>query len=93
MPSLAKFEIVSTEAPMSDSGEEPAARAEELRLLEALLFAAAEPLDETTLAKQVPEGVNVKEALAALQAEYAPRGVNLVRIGRKWMFRTAADLS
>jgi segregation and condensation protein B len=93
MPSLAQLEIVSNEAPMSESGGEPAARPEELRLLEALLFAAAEPLDEATLAKQLPDGANVKEALAALQAEYAPRGVNLVRIGRKWMFRTAADLS
>jgi segregation and condensation protein B len=93
MPSLAQLEIVSNEAPMSESGGEPAARPEELRLLEALLFAAAEPLDEATLAKQLPNGANVKEALAALQAEYAPRGVNLVRIGRKWMFRTAADLS
>ena len=93
MPSLAQLEIVSNEAPMSESGGEPAARPEELRLLEALLFAAAEPLDEATLAKQLADGANVKEALAALQAEYAPRGVNLVRIGRKWMFRTAADLS
>ena len=93
MPSLAQLEIVSNEAPVSESDGEPAARPEELRLLEALLFAAAEPLDEATLAKQLPDGANVKEALAALQAEYAPRGVNLVRIGRKWMFRTAADLS
>jgi segregation and condensation protein B len=93
MPSLAQLEIVSNEAPMSESGGDPAARPEELRLLEALLFAAAEPLDEATLAKQLPNGANVKEALAVLQAEYAPRGVNLVRIGRKWMFRTAADLS
>jgi segregation and condensation protein B len=73
--------------------EQPAARAEELRLLEALLFAAAEPLDEATLAKQLPDGVNVREALAQLKAEYASRGVNLVRIGKKWTFRTADDLS
>ncbi|HVZ54634.1 MAG TPA: SMC-Scp complex subunit ScpB [Pseudolabrys sp.] len=79
--------------PVSDAAAGPVARPEELRLIEALLFAAAEPLDEATLAKQLPEGVNVKEALAALQAEYAPRGVNLARIGRKWMFRTASDLS
>jgi segregation and condensation protein B len=93
MPSLAKLEIVSNETSMSDSGGEPVARPEALRLLEALLFASAEPLDESTLAKQLPDGVDVKEALRLLQAEYAPRGVNLVRIGRKWTFRTAADLS
>jgi segregation and condensation protein B len=41
----------------------------------------------------LPEGVNVKESLEQLQAEYATRGVNLVRIGKKWTFRTAGDLS
>jgi segregation and condensation protein B len=72
---------------------EPATRPEELRLLEALLFAAAEPLDEATLSRSLPDGVDVKSALAQLKAEYAPRGVNLVKIGRKWTFRTADDLS
>ena len=69
------------------------ARPEHLRLLEALLFAAAVPLDEKTLAARLPEDVDLKASLRALQAEYAPRGVNLVRIGNKWTFRTAADLS
>jgi segregation and condensation protein B len=72
---------------------EAAARPEELRLLEALLFASAQPLDEATLARQLPDGVDVKDALARLKAEYATRGVNLVRIGKKWTFRTADDLS
>jgi segregation and condensation protein B len=72
---------------------EPAQRPEEYRLLEALLFASKEPLDEATLAKRVPQGVNVREALKGLQSEYASRGVNLVRIGKKWSFRTAGDLS
>jgi segregation and condensation protein B len=45
------------------------------------------------LANKLPDGVNVKEALAQLQAEYATRGVNLVRISKKWTFRTAGDLS
>lgn len=73
--------------------EETGARPEELRLLEALLFAAAEPLDQTALAKRMPDGVDVKDALAQLQADYALRGVNLVRVGSKWAFRTATDLS
>jgi len=69
------------------------ARAEELRLLEAMLFASAEPLDEKSLAVRLPQGIDVHEALVRLQEEYATRGVNLVRIGGKWTFRTANDLS
>ena len=69
------------------------ARPEHLRLLEALLFAAAVPLDEKMLAARLPEDVDLKASLRALQAEYAPRGVNLVRIANKWTFRTATDLS
>jgi segregation and condensation protein B len=80
-----------------DGGEEfaPATeqRPEELRLLEALLFAASEPVDEKALAERMPEGVDVKAALRQLQAEYAPRGVNLMHIGKKWTFRTANDLA
>ena len=64
------------------------ARPEELRLLEALLFASAEPLDQASLAKRMPDGVDIKIALAQLQADYASRGVNLVRIANKWTFRT-----
>jgi segregation and condensation protein B len=75
------------------AGAEAAARPEHLRLLEALLFAASAPLDEKTLAARLPEDVDVKQALRMLQLEYAPRGVNLVRINNKWTFRTAADLS
>ena len=92
MPSAAKkLVVVSNEEPAPSPAPEP--RAEELRLLEALLFAAGQPLDEATLARRLPDGVNVKDALARLKAEYATRGVNLVRIGRKWTFRTADDLS
>src|SRR5690349_20957763 len=76
-----------------DTPAAPESRPEELRLLEALLFASAEPLDTATLAKRMPEGVDVKAALAQLQAEYATRGVNLVRIANKWTFRTAGDLA
>jgi segregation and condensation protein B len=68
-------------------------RPEELRLVEALLFAASEPLDEKTLARHLPEGVDVRAALKRLQVEYAPRGVNLVHVGNRWTFRTANDLA
>jgi len=68
-------------------------RAEELRILEALLFAAGEPLDEKILAKRLPAGVDVRALLAQLQKEYEPRGVNLVRVAGKWSLRTASDLA
>ena len=89
MASLAEKRVADDEA----TPAEPQARPEELRLLEALLFASAEPIDQATLAKRMPDGVDVKAALEQLQAEYAPRGVNLVRVANKWTFRTAADLS
>ena len=57
------------------------ARAEELRLLEAMLFASTEPLDEKDLAARLPAGIDVGAALVRLQADYAARGVNLVRVG------------
>ena len=103
MPSAAqKLAIVKNDEPLPAPVEEQATelqqveaamRPEELRLLEALLFAAGEPLDEATLGRQLPNGVEVKDALKRLQAEYATRGVNLVKIGKKWTFRTATDLS
>jgi segregation and condensation protein B len=84
--------IVPDEEP---ADEEPAgeARAEELRLLEAMLFASAEPLDEKSLAERLPQDIDVHAALLRLQEDYATRGVNLVRIGGRWTFRTASDLS
>ena len=68
-------------------------RAEELRILEALLFAAEEPLDEKALAGRLPAGVDVHALLLQLQNEYATRGVNLVRVGGKWSLRTASALA
>ena len=69
------------------------ARPENVRILEALLFASKEPLDEKTLAARLPEGFELRATLQQLQNEYAARGVNLLRIGGKWTFRTATDLS
>jgi segregation and condensation protein B len=76
-----------------ESDERAEQRPEELRLLEAMLFAAAAPLDEKELAAKLPQGVDVRPALARLQEDYAARGVNLVRIAGKWTFRTAGDLA
>ncbi len=92
MPSAAKkLRVIQNNE--RESPPDLAARAEELRLLEALLFASREPIDETTLGRHLPNGVNLKDALARLKAEYATRGVTLVKIGKKWTFRTADDLS
>ena len=77
----------------SERKAEVEARPEHLRVLEALLFAAPAPLDEKTLAARLPSDVDLRQTLSALAAEYAPRGVNLVRVGNKWTFRTANDLS
>ena len=63
-----------------------------LRILEAILFASSEPLDANTLLAYLGEGVRVVECLELLQQRYAGRGVNLVRRGDKWAFRTAEDL-
>jgi len=68
-------------------------RREKLRIVEALLFAASEPLKETELAQHFAEGEDVHALLEELQGLYAGRGVNLVRIAGKWAFRTADDLS
>ena len=65
----------------------------DLRLLEALLFAAAEPVDEGAMAARLPEATDLAPLLAALEARYADRGVNLVRLGSRWAFRTAPDLA
>lgn len=67
-------------------------RAPDLRLLEAMLFAAGEALDEATMAARLPEGADVRALLVTLSADYADRGFNLVRVAGKWMLRTAPDL-
>jgi len=95
MAALAERRIIPHEELKARAEEksEAEARPEHMRLLEALLFAAAVPLDEKTLGSRLPEDVDLKASLRALQAEYSTRGVNLVRIAGKWTFRTASDLS
>lgn len=66
---------------------------EHVRMAEALLFAASEPLDETVLRERLPEDADLGSVLAALSAHYAPRGINLVSTGGRWSFRTAPDLA
>jgi segregation and condensation protein B len=65
----------------------------ELRLLEALIFASAEPLDERTLADRLGGGVDLKRLLAELKQDYAGRGIDLICTAGRWSFRTAPDLA
>jgi segregation and condensation protein B len=71
---------------------DPAVLGEAMRIAEAMLFAAPEPLEEAEIARRMPDGLAVADVLARLKQDYAARGVNLVRVGKKWLFRTAADL-
>jgi segregation and condensation protein B len=66
---------------------------EHLRMAEALLYAAEEPLEAKALATLLPEGADVPALLRELQAQYEKRGVNLFCVAEKWQFRTAPDLA
>jgi segregation and condensation protein B len=68
-------------------------RAQQLRLIEALLFAAAEPLGEEALSRYFEEEADISGLLRELAEGYAGRGVNLVRLAGGWAFRTAPDLA
>ena len=83
---------------MSDPAAEPAIAspvdaAETERRVEALLFAAAEPLSVRDLSRRLPLGADVDAAIDSLQDRYAGRGVELVCVAERWRFSTAADLS
>ena len=67
--------------------------ADRQRLLEALLFAAPAPLAEEELAQRLGEDADIPRLLREIAAQYAERGVNLVRLAGGWTFRTAPDLA
>ncbi len=64
-----------------------------LRLVEAMLFASAEPVSERSLAARLPEGADIKGLLQEVAGLYANRGVHLVPLEDRWAFRTAPDLA
>ncbi|MCO5073711.1 MAG: SMC-Scp complex subunit ScpB [Rhizobiaceae bacterium] len=66
---------------------------EAVRMAEALIFASAEPVSEKALAERLPANIDLRAVLSDLQSGYAKRGVNLVRVGDAWAFRTAGDLA
>tara|TARA_Y100000389_G_scaffold82043_1_gene78650 strand:- start:280 stop:981 length:702 start_codon:yes stop_codon:yes gene_type:complete len=71
----------------------PTKLSETEREIEAIIFAAAEPLDLDTINSKISKKTNVEKILIKLQKEYAYRGINLVCISNKWSFRTAKNLS
>jgi len=70
-----------------------AERREKLRILEALLFAATEPLDIVDLRQYFDQGEDIAALVSELQGHYAGRGVNIVKVAAGWQFRTAEDLA
>ena len=71
----------------------PASLTESEREIEAIVFAAAEPLDVDTIESKISKKVNVLNTLKKIQETYSNRGINLVCISKKWSFRTAQNLS
>ncbi len=88
-----EIEIVPDREETATPREVTGLNPEHLRMAEALLFAAGEPLDTKALATSLPDGTDVPGLLAELQAIYEKRGVTLVCVAEKWQFRTAPDLS
>ena len=66
---------------------------EQIRAVEALLFASSDPLDEKTLKEMLPGDTDINEIMNNLINLYEGRGVELKKINNKWMFKTASDLS
>jgi len=90
---LATEAVAAEEAAPLTGQTEADINIEHLRMAEALLFAASEPLSEEALKVSLPEGANVEGIIAELQTIYEKRGVTLVRVAEKWQFRTAPDLA
>ena len=66
---------------------------EQLRIVEALLFASSVPLDKKTLSEKLPENTNIDEIIQKIEDMYKNRGFELKKIGNKFMFKTSGDLS
>ena len=83
MKKLKKSNVLSFPSDLSESERE----------IEAIIFAAAEPLEIETIESKISKKTNVAKVLEKLQAIYSTRGINLVCISKKWSFRTAKNLS
>tara|TARA_B100000287_G_scaffold363115_1_gene356707 strand:- start:2264 stop:2956 length:693 start_codon:yes stop_codon:yes gene_type:complete len=83
MKKLKKSNVVNFPSDLSESERE----------IEAIIFAAAEPLEIETIESKISKKTNVAKVLEKLQTIYSTRGINLVCISKKWSFRTAKNLS
>ena len=81
-----------TDAPENDSLFEAPPMGEQERMVEAILFATADPVTVTELTGRMPHGCDPAEAIANLRKRYEGRGVNVVKVGDAWAIRTAGDL-
>lgn len=78
---------------LSESLFEAPPLAEQERMIEAILFASAEPMTTRQIGERLPHGSDVAEAMVYLRKRYEGRGVRVVRVGEAWAFRTAPDLA
>lgn len=84
-------QILAFNPPGADDNANTVAR-EHVRMVEAIVFASSDPVSERALEDRLPEGVELEPLMRELQQAYSTRGVNLVRVGDNWAFRTADDL-
>ena len=82
---------MSQENLTEEAGAAKVARDQE-RMIEAILFAVKEPITINELKSRIPDAENIRETLKILKKKYETRGVNIVRVGDGWAFRTAKDL-
>ena len=76
-----------------DNSKASISQNDQLRIVEALLFASSDPLDKKTLSEKLPKNSNIDEIINRLEGIYQNRGLELKKVGNKFMFKTAEDLS
>ncbi|MEM9278389.1 MAG: SMC-Scp complex subunit ScpB [Pseudomonadota bacterium] len=84
-------QILTFNPPGSDDNTNKVFR-EHVRMVEAIVFASSDPVSEKALKDRLPEDVELEPLMRELQQAYSTRGINLVRVGNNWAFRTADDL-
>ncbi|WP_342071216.1 SMC-Scp complex subunit ScpB [Yoonia algicola] len=84
--------MAKTDTPKNESLFEAPPMGEQERMVEAILFATADPVTITELTGRMPHGCDPAEAIAHLRKRYEGRGVNVVKVGDAWAIRTAGDL-
>ncbi len=85
--------MIDTDTPIEQSLFEAPLMAEQERMVEAILFASADPISLPELIARMPHGCDPAEALVTLRRRYEGRGVHLLKVGDAYVFRTAGDLS